>query len=467
MQPAALVGKLKDRPFTDPALKTWSRVSDKTTGQKESVPPPLEAEFSAALAAAIGQKNAAADKKFKVEYPDKILLSGDRGVGKSAILNQLVMHARASGWLCLFVPNGWDHVQSGFYITPVKGASAAGSGTENLYDNPLQSVTVLRNFHEAHAKQLRNIPIAFPKKLKKYEGVLAAFKGEWVRARSIKGRENLSFIETRKIIEDEKLFEAQDVLDAPILDKFDYVSFEPKTLLDLVLLGVAFRDVAGQVVMDLVEELRDLEALPVLLAVDQYNAWEAPSAFSWKDKSVHGKDLCVPQSLNFIHKRKTSTQSYKLKNGLCVAALSSKHPEGGHETYKDSANSIPLVLRVPAYNQFEFMSAVAHYKQAELINCEVTLTELLSFRTSTGSTGREMRRETVPTFFPLSVEKGGDDYMASSPQSAASSYGASASQSQSQSQSQDGRKDFNRSGGGGGGRAASDDAKGIVDSLVQ
>ena len=49
-------------------------------------------------------------------------------------------------------------------------------------------------------------------------------------------------------------------------------------------MGVAFRDLSGQVVMDLVAELRalDVPGMPVLVVVDQYNTWEGPSAYHYK-----------------------------------------------------------------------------------------------------------------------------------------------------------------------------------------
>jgi hypothetical protein len=46
-------------------------------------------------------------------------LSGPKGVGKSTILNQAVLHARQNGWLVLFIPNGWAHVHDGNYVDPI------------------------------------------------------------------------------------------------------------------------------------------------------------------------------------------------------------------------------------------------------------------------------------------------------------------------------------------------------------
>jgi len=393
--PKADLGKLKNDVADDAALRSWNRVAP--------APVPATELFRNGLKAAV-QKLSKGPYKLPKAYPEKVMLCGERGVGKSAVLNQLVLHARSSGWLTLFVPNGWDHVQSGWFIEPVAGGL--------LYDNVFMSANLLRNFYDAHTSQLQDVPLAFPEKLEKYAAHLANFQNEWDRARQIKGRDSLAFREMRQIILKEDHFAEQDALDAHILNDFDFTSFKPKTLRDLVILGIAFRDLAGSVVVDVVDELKVVESFPVLIAVDQYNAWDAGSAFHWESKHVHGKEICVPSALSFISKKKGETDAWQLKNGLCVAAVSSKHPEGLKEQYKHVANSIPLTVTVPSYNQREFISAVSHYEQSSLISGGVTLSELNNFRTITGSVGREVRRETIPTFFPLAVAKGGDDFMA-------------------------------------------------------
>ena len=480
--PAKELGTLKDRPFIDKVLKTWSRTGDTGTGdtstgnnKKNILPESTEVAFSKALDTAIKHSASQNGGKYAHNYPDKILLRGDRGVGKSAVLNQMVMHARASGWLCLFIPDAWDHVQSGWYISPVKQSSSANGGkgqlTPFLYDNPFQSARALRHFHQAHNEILSTIPIKLTDNMKKYEPVLAAFKDEWNRAKAMKGRENLSFRQMRRIILDEDHFEEQDELDAPILDNidlFDYASYRHNTLLDLVHMGIAFRDSAGLVFLDLIEELKIHTDHPVMIAVDQYNTWHAPSAYNWENRQVQGNEMCVTHALQFICKKKSETENWRLKNGLCVAAVTSKYPEGLHKQYKDVTNSIPLTVKIPSYNQHEFISVISHYKTKNLINCDVTQTELQSFRMQTGSIGREIRREVLPTFFPLSVEKGGDDYMAAA---VAENIHSSGSGVESGSGNWNGDQDEplrysgrkpHRSGGSG-----EDSAGGLIDRLVQ
>ena len=374
--------------------------------------------------------------------PGKIMLVGPRGVGKSSALNQMVMHARKTGWLCLFIPRGWDQVQSGWYIEPVQGgggatkaagsrttiaaagaavaaaAASSSSGSSSatssaaVFDNPFMSAQVLRGFWKAHAGQLRNMPLKFPGEMAKYVSPLAKFKESFDRARSVPGREKMSFRQIREIVDAEDYFADQDKLDASVLDgqHFDLQRvMSPKNFEDLILLGVAFRDQAGLAVMDLIAELKNVTSVPVLVAVDQYNTWEVQSAFHYRMEPVAGKQLCVPHSLQFLSKRKPESEAWKLANGLCVCATSHAHAEGRAETFENSISSIPLVVRVPSYSQVEFLSAVTYYTHQNLIASGSTVHDLLAFRMLSGSSPHLTRKEAVPFFLPIAVGKLGDD----------------------------------------------------------
>lgn len=344
--------------------------------------------------------------------PAKIMLTGPRGVGKSAALNQMVMHARKRGWLCLFVPRGWDQVQSGSYVEPV--APLRGESARGVLDNPFMSAQVLRGLWMAHSAHLNALPLQFPKETDKYRPYLAKFQEAYDRAKSVSGREKMGFRQMREIVDGDDHVPEQDALDAAVLDGFDYASFssELKSLGDLCRLGVAFRDLAGSVVMDLVAELRVVESVSVLVAVDEYNAWEAPSAFSYRSEAVQGRQICVPHSLRFVSKRKAETEAWTLRNGLCVCATSLSHPEGRKETFEDVKSSIPLVVRVPAYSRVEFLSAITYYMHQGLVAPGTTAQELLAFRMLAGSNPFVTRKEAVPFFFPISVGKLGSDISA-------------------------------------------------------
>lgn len=145
---------------------------------------------------------------------------------------------------------------------------------------------------------------------------------------TVRGREGLNFLQMREIIREDDHYAPNDALDAPLIRDLDFPNFSLNTLADLITLGVALSDCAGLCFYDLVQELKDVDSVPVLFAVDEYNAWFGPSAFSFADQRVDPLDLCVPRALHFLDKKKGVSDSFVVKNGLCVAATSLSHAEG-------------------------------------------------------------------------------------------------------------------------------------------
>jgi len=328
--------------------------------------------------------------------PNKIMLTGPRGAGKSTVLCQAVYHARSKGWLCLYIPNGWDHVQSGPYIEPVLGKV-------KVYDNPIMSTEALRGFWMAHKEQLKQLPIQNIAALEKYKPVLEEFRESWNRALSLQGRSELGFIEMRSIIKGDDHYGEDDSKDSQLLKKFDFLKFSPKTLEDYVLLGVALPEVAGAAFADLVAELRELETFRVLFVVDQYNTWRVNSAFSYEYEPVSGHQIAVPHALKFFGDNRNETENWKIKNGLCIAATSFKHIEGNKVTFENSKHLLPLRIRVPVYNQLEYLSAVSYYINNSAIDPTITLEDYLEYRMFSGSNPKLIRIESIPFFFPRSV----------------------------------------------------------------
>ena len=83
---------------------------------------------------------------------------------------------------------------------------------------------------------------------------------------------------------------------------------------------MALRDLSGSLFIDLVNELKALDRpdMPVLFAVDQYNNWEVPSAYSYYGRKIHAKQLAVPHALNFLSLKKAETSEWKMANGVCI-----------------------------------------------------------------------------------------------------------------------------------------------------
>lgn len=338
--------------------------------------------------------------------PTKILLQGPRGVGKSACLNQMVIHARRNGWLCLFVPKAWDHVHGGSFIEPCR--TSAGEG---LFDNVFVTVSMLRSFWKAHRKILSQQPIQNKSVLDKFNPYLNSFREAWARVRAMGSRQSQTFIQTRAIVEDEDNFPDEDEIDADVLEGFDFDTFQPKTLEDLIILGVAFRDLAGLLTIDLIEELKLIENIPVLIVIDQYNTWVGASGYQFENKPVMASQLCVPKALSSISKYKNQTDSWNLKNGLVVCAVSCKHPEGRKDNLLNKSHSIPITIHVPVYSKIEFLAAVKYYMHQNRMEDIFTTQELLAFRSHCASSPRLVKDELIPFLLPLAFEKYPGDFL--------------------------------------------------------
>ena len=339
-------------------------------------------------------------------FPDKILLSGDRGTGKSIALSQMVYHARRRGWICFFVPNGWDQVHDGSYVEPVKTSKG-----ELKFDNVFMSADVLRGFYKAHCKELRNIPINDRNVLEKYKKSIEKFEESWQQAASLPGRENNNFLQMRAVIEDEDNFEVEDAKDKAILQDYSFINRKLDTLEDLALLGIALRDLSGSIIMDLVEELKnlDLPDHPVLLAVDQVNTWHASTAFYYENQPVAAQDICVPHAFNFLSKKKAIIDDFKIKNGFCIGAVSFKHNEGNRIHFIDAKNSIPLLIKAPTYNQVEFLSSVLYYMAHGRMNSNIEVNQLLALRTFVASNPRLLREEALSFLLPIEEDENFDE----------------------------------------------------------
>lgn len=227
---------------------------------------------------------------------------------------------------------------------------------------------------------------------------------------NVVGREKASFLEMRKLIENEDHIDSLDSLDAPFLKNYKFLEMKLETLEDLILFGLAFRgSSAGLVFVDLVSELKLVDHMPFLIAVDAYNSWEVPSAFHYENVPIAAKQLCVPYALQFLSTRKAEQGQWQMTNGLCIAAVSANKVEARHITYTEILRSIPFSLHVPTYSAIEFLSASVHYMKSGFFPKATEAHELLAFRMHTGSVPKLVRDESATYLLSLDLSKDSND----------------------------------------------------------
>jgi len=172
---------------------------------------------------------------FSDKYIPK-LLDGFPGVGKSAILQQVVYWARKSGWIVLFIKNGGYWVHDGGYITKSKLM-------DGCWNQPLLASVSLERIIKAHGVQLSKIPIR---------------------------------------------------------NKFILPNFDGKTLLDLAEYGSTMLEFATDAFVYLKNELSRTYEYPVLIAIDNYNAlynynqeFRDPESKKYKKEKLHNSKLAL------------------------------------------------------------------------------------------------------------------------------------------------------------------------------
>ena len=320
-------------------------------------------------------------------------------------------------WIVLFVPNGWEHVQGGDYVEPLEDDVFG-----KVFDNRLMSVAFLRSLWRAHRTDLASLPLTNREALRKFVPFLKTFQQEWDREMSLPGKEKLNFIQIRRLVEGEDANLAEDAKDADVLLNWDFKKYKMDTLEDLIRFGVAFRDLSGMVVLELVKELEKVESRKILIVVDQFNAWGAKSAYEYEYKPVMGSEILVPKALSYLHKKKAEGEKRKLANGLFVCAESSKHPEGLKELFKSASNSVPLTIEVPHYSQVEFLSSVLYYAHQQCIPRDRSIQDILAYRMLVNSNPRLTRIDNCTFFMRLAMEEIPEDYMLAEGDPMASSY---------------------------------------------
>eukprot|EP01129_Flabellula_baltica_P001662 TRINITY_DN11605_c0_g1_i1.p1 TRINITY_DN11605_c0_g1~~TRINITY_DN11605_c0_g1_i1.p1 ORF type:complete len:452 (+),score=108.05 TRINITY_DN11605_c0_g1_i1:34-1356(+) len=211
---------------------------------------------------AVNWLNKSKDAMFTNEAPPPMLLSGERGVGKSAILNSLVYYARKTGWIVFYVPYGENWVHGGDFIRPSRVY-------EGLWDQPKLARRFLENMLDIHGDQLAQIPVRNP---------------------------------TTQIS-----------------------SFEGNTLYDLVEFGVTLPEHSGTVGILLRHELTRTHEFPVLIAVDSYNTlfnynqeFRNPDSDGYVKRKLRNYELTMTKILENAHIDPV------LVNGTFIGSLSTQ-----------------------------------------------------------------------------------------------------------------------------------------------
>ncbi|XP_048136317.1 uncharacterized protein LOC115745952 isoform X2 [Rhodamnia argentea] len=154
----------------------------------------------------------------------QIVLDGPVSCGKSIALAMLVHWARDEGWLVFYAPRGREWTHGGFfYKNPQTG----------FWDTPVQAEKILKDFRKCNESHLKQLPCQM------YDPIPL---GEGAGVGWMKGVDSMSMP-------------------------------EGSTLDDLVRTGIDHTHAAVGVLVRLRKELSQVKDIPVLIAIDQVNAF--------------------------------------------------------------------------------------------------------------------------------------------------------------------------------------------------
>lgn len=227
------------------------------------------------------------------------LLTGQRGIGKSMALARLVQWARARGWVAIFVPSAWHYVNMGHWVAPSEHMA-------EKYEQPHGALEVLQSTLVGNRRSS-----------------LDAVKLQTDTARERWGVDTLTQL-LKAAVEEER-----------------------------------FED-ASTAVADVVTELTETDAVPVLLAVDDISSWFVDKVDHWfrrvrlSPTDVAGVDLMLKPLMD---------PNFRFKRGTAVYADSTCRPIKLKQPFRKILSHMPIELRINPLTDEEFSAAVAWYTE--------------------------------------------------------------------------------------------------------
>jgi len=153
---------------------------------------------------------------------------------------------------------------------------------------------------------------------------------------------------------------------------------EEKTLYDLVRLASIDIDSAIDALYDFIEEVRDIDEVPVLVAIDRLNKWEHESSFINPEnvrKKLGARNLAMVDAFSlFQYEAPTRGLSVFALTECATQVMSRKHLADA--TY---------AIEIPTYDVEELRNCVHHYAATGFLHEKVSPSLLARFKGIAGA----------------------------------------------------------------------------------
>eukprot|EP00301_Raphidiophrys_heterophryoidea_P022746 c6833_g1_i1.p1 GENE.c6833_g1_i1~~c6833_g1_i1.p1 ORF type:complete len:462 (-),score=118.53 c6833_g1_i1:209-1594(-) len=234
--------------------------------------------------ALIAEIMALKDDAAKFSTSRGFVIGGPSGIGKSFTLAHVIHHFRVQDWLVVSVPRAQDWMQRSPEWFPAKGI-------KGFYDQRDTAVALLNEAKAANEEKLAKLPLRDPESLK-----LLALRATPATSTQPSNTESTT-------------------------------SPSSPTILELINFGIAEEEQSVNVALKFRDELQHVTEFPVMIAIDEYNAFFAETHYHDK----YGKLL--PEQMRMVA-RWREFDGDKLKNGIIVAAVDETLPFSNKLQYR-------------------------------------------------------------------------------------------------------------------------------------
>ncbi|KAK9722714.1 hypothetical protein K7432_002473 [Basidiobolus ranarum] len=255
-----------------------------------------------------------------------IVISGERGVGKSALLLQAVARSINSGWIVIYVPAATEWVN---------GSKPFAKIEDGKFSQPSLTSSILGQIKETNSKILAEIPM-------------------------------------KKSINIE-----------------NYKVEEGSSLNDLLDVGIKDQQVSQQVMESFLNEVRFNETTPTLIAIDEINAFYTLADYNdVNGRLLPAQHLMLVKSfLNFFSQRKTLANGAIV--GATSQTFSRFQSKALNMTLAEGRSPVNTSLRnfeVKTYTKPEAKGLLKYYKESDILFEDVTEDEInLKYTTTNGN----------------------------------------------------------------------------------
>lgn len=303
---------------------------------------------------ALASVEAALFEKFR---PVRVL-TGPRGVGKSAILNYAAQYARLNGWICVLLSDAFGVMNMGKVLIPSK----LRPGMVDQHDIALK---LLRDINSTHAQQLAQIPqrlkYANHRYLPPKIDLIVSAEREQLRLREEQEKAKLKAqADAAGKAWDPSTFVSrfEDESD----DKVDRSSF---TLQDMCVWGIKHPSAATDCLLHLLGELKIQTEFPILMVVDSINLLYGESVYPEAGSGVNlpSNRLSIPSAFQCLGPDGFKP-SAAFKRGMWLTAVSFTHTQNMKPMFEEAYVRGRVRVPVPPLSRQEVHSVLSHYSKS-------------------------------------------------------------------------------------------------------